>query len=139
MYWTEHKDLYETAVRGPMFELLAELAPEFGEGKVFRPYRDVRFQREQDAVQTNIGAMVGTYGYVHLGADGVAAGRPVMAKDQLDRYRKAVADATGAALEDVIRRPRRDPARRHLPRHPGEITPMRGHEDHPASERLPPG
>ena len=104
-YWTEHKDLYETGVKGPMLELLAELAPEFGEGKVFRPYRDVRFSADKTPYKTNIGAMVGTYGYAHLGADGVAAGRGyyVMAKDQLDRYRRSVvADATGAALEDVI-------------------------------------
>lgn len=41
-YWQDHKDIYERSVRGPMEELLAELAPEFGEGTIFRPYRDVR-------------------------------------------------------------------------------------------------
>jgi Conserved hypothetical protein (DUF2461) len=28
-----------------MMELLAELGPEFGESKIFRPYRDVRFSK----------------------------------------------------------------------------------------------
>ena len=104
-YWNEHKAFYDEQVKGPMLALLDELAPEFGEGKVFRPYRDVRFSADKTPYKTNIGAMVGTYGYVHLGADGLAAGRGyyVMAKDQLDRYRRSVAaDATGSALEDVI-------------------------------------
>ena len=104
-YWNEHKAFYDEQVKGPMLALLAELAPEFGEGKVFRPYRDVRFSADKTPYKTNIGAMVGTYGYAHLGADGLAAGRGyyVMAKDQLDRYRRSVAaDATGAALEQVV-------------------------------------
>ncbi len=44
-YWTAHKDVYETVVLSPMKAILAELAPEFefGDGKVFRPNRDVRF------------------------------------------------------------------------------------------------
>lgn len=104
-YWNEHRAFYDEQVKGPMLALLDELAPEFGEGKVFRPYRDVRFSADKTPYKTNIGAMVGTCGYAHLGADGLAAGRGyyVMAKDQLDRYRRSVvADATGAALEDVI-------------------------------------
>ena len=104
-YWNEHKAFYDEQVKGPMLALLDELAPELGEGKIFRPYRDVRFSADKTPYKTNIGAMVGTYGYAHLGADGLAAGRGyyVMAKDQLDRYRRSVvADATGAALEDVI-------------------------------------
>lgn len=104
-YWNEHKAFYDEQVKGPMLALLDELAPEFGEGKVFRPYRDVRFSADKTPYKINIGAMVGTYGYAHLGADGLAAGRGyyVMAKDQLDRYRRSVvADATGGALEDVI-------------------------------------
>lgn len=137
-YWTEHKDLYETAVKGPMLDLLADLAPEFGEGKVFRPYRDVRFSADKTPYKTNIGAMVGTYGYAHLGADGIAAGRGyyVMAKDQLDRYRTAVvADATGAALEDVIAGLEGDGYG--VTCHDALKTAPRGYDkDHPRIERL---
>ena len=42
VFWQEHKTVYERQVKAPMEELLTELADEFGEGKLFRPYRDVR-------------------------------------------------------------------------------------------------
>ena len=44
-YWTRQKAVYEEKVLGPMTELLDELGPEFGEPKIFRPYRDVRFSK----------------------------------------------------------------------------------------------
>jgi len=103
-YWTTHKHLYEAAVLRPMTELVEELAPEFGEAKIFRPYRDVRFSKDKTPYKTHIGAMVGG-GYVQFSAEGLAAGDGMygMAPDQLDRYREAVAgDRTGGELEDVI-------------------------------------
>jgi uncharacterized protein (TIGR02453 family) len=103
-YWTKHKATYDTAVLGPMSELVDELAPEFGEAKIFRPYRDVRFSTDKAPYKTHIGALVGS-GYVQLSAHGLAAGDGMygMAPDQLDRYRQAVAsDRTGGELEDVI-------------------------------------
>ena len=39
-YWADHKEVYERDVKAPMDALLAELGPEFGETKLFRPYRD---------------------------------------------------------------------------------------------------
>lgn len=42
-YWQRHLDVYERVVRRPMAELLTELEPDFGPGRVLRPYRDVRF------------------------------------------------------------------------------------------------
>ena len=36
-YWTEHKAVYEEKVLRPMADLAEELAPEFGEPKLFRP------------------------------------------------------------------------------------------------------
>jgi uncharacterized protein (TIGR02453 family) len=108
-YWTEHKQTYDTKVLRPMTELVEELAPEFGEAKIFRPYRDVRFSRDKTPYKTHIGAMVGS-GYVQLSAQGLAAGDGmyVMAADQLDRYRRAVAgDRSGGELEDVIAAVRR--------------------------------
>jgi uncharacterized protein (TIGR02453 family) len=103
-YWTAHKAIYEEKVRDPMAELLEELAPDFGETKIFRPYRDVRFSKDKSPYQTHIGALVGD-GYVHLSADGLAAGSGMygMAPDQVDRYRHAVAsDKTGEELERII-------------------------------------
>ena len=45
-YWTDHRAVYERAVKAPMQALLDDLEPEFGRGKVFRPYRDVRFSKD---------------------------------------------------------------------------------------------
>jgi uncharacterized protein (TIGR02453 family) len=103
-YWTKHKAVYDAAVLGPMTELVEELAPEFGEVKIFRPYRDVRFSKDKAPYKTHIGALVG-HGYVQFSAQGLAAGNGMyaMAPDQLDRYRQAVAsDRTGCELEDAI-------------------------------------
>lgn len=103
-YWHENKERYETLVRAPMEELIEELAPEFGEGKIFRPYRDMRFSSDKSPYKTNIGAVLGE-GYVQLSAEGLGAGSGMwhMAPDQLHRYREAVSeDRPGAALEAIV-------------------------------------
>lgn len=103
-YWLAHKRVYEKCVLAPMQDLLAELAPEHGEWKIFRPYRDVRFSKDKSPYKTAIGAVIGA-GYIQLSARGLGcgSGMHMMATDQLDRYRKAVAaDRTGDALEQVI-------------------------------------
>ena len=102
--WTAHRQIYEAAVLRPMTELVEELAPEFGEAKIFRPYRDIRFSKDKTPYKTHIGALVGR-GYVQFSAQGLAVGNGMygMAPDQLDRYRQAVAgDRTGGQLEDAI-------------------------------------
>jgi uncharacterized protein (TIGR02453 family) len=103
-YWTAHKAVYEEMVLRPMAELVEDLAAEFGEAKIFRPYRDVRFSRDKSPYKTHIGAMVGS-GYIQLSARGLAAGDGMYGMDpgQLDRYRRAVAgDVTGAELERIV-------------------------------------
>jgi uncharacterized protein (TIGR02453 family) len=103
-YWTEHKEVYTSEVHAPMVALLAELVDEFGEGKIFRPYRDVRFSLDKTPYKTAIAATIGS-GYIQLSADGLTAGAGMyhLAPDQLDRYRRAVADdTTGTALEALV-------------------------------------
>ncbi len=103
-YWLAHKQTYETCVREPMLALLAELEPEHGESKIFRPYRDVRFSKDKSPYKTAIGAIIGD-GYIQLSATGLAVGNGMysMAPDQLDRYRRAVAaDISGADLERLV-------------------------------------
>jgi uncharacterized protein (TIGR02453 family) len=103
-YWQDHKKEYEEFVRAPMVELLAELAGEFGEGKIFRPFRDVRFSRDKSPYKTAIGATLERGGYVQFSANGLAAGSGyyVMMPDQLDRYRQAVADdKSGRKVEEI--------------------------------------
>ena len=103
-YWQAHKDVYETCVYGPMAALLADLEPDHGETKIYRPYRDLRFSRDKSPYKTAIGAHVGD-GYVQLSAAGLAAGAGmyVMTSGQLERYRNAVAaDSSGSNLAAVI-------------------------------------
>ena len=103
-FWLEHKDTYERAVREPMAALLAELEPRYGPGRIYRPYRDVRFSKDKTPYKTNIAAHVGDAGYVSLSAGGLAVGSGMyqMATDQLERYRRAVAaDRSGTELEAI--------------------------------------
>jgi len=105
VYWQDHKEIYERAVAAPMAELLAELAPEFGEGRVFRPYRDVRFSADKSPYKTSIAAELSRGGYLQLSSSGLAAGAGAyhMAPDQLERYRQAVVDdRSGAALDTLV-------------------------------------
>jgi uncharacterized protein (TIGR02453 family) len=104
-YWTAHKAIYTGKVLRPMTELTEELAEEFGEPKIFRPYRDVRFSHDKSPYQTHIGAVLGGSGYVQLSAEGLGAGAGLwqMSPDQLARYRAAVAsDGPGPELEEII-------------------------------------
>ncbi|MFI5042820.1 MAG: DUF2461 domain-containing protein [Acidimicrobiales bacterium] len=138
VYWHENRRVYDDAVRAPMEALLAELAPEFGAGKVYRPYRDVRFSTDKSPYKTAMGASLERGGYVQLSSAGLAAGTGMymMAPDQLDRYRRAVvADRTGAELDDI----RADLARKGIEVTARETlkTAPRGYQrDHPRIELL---
>jgi uncharacterized protein (TIGR02453 family) len=104
-YWTAHKEFYEVSVLGPMQELLAQLAPEFGEGRVFRPYRDTRFSPDKSPYKTNIAAHNGA-GYIALSPDalGVGSGLYLPSPTQLMRFRAAVADdRPGAQLLSLLK------------------------------------
>ncbi|MBC3191389.1 DUF2461 domain-containing protein [Pseudonocardia sp. C8] len=92
-YWTDNRTVYENDVRGPMLALLADLEPEFGEGKVFRPYRDVRFSADKTPYKTHCGGYAAPF-YVEVSAEGMlaAGGYYAMTPDQLTRYRAAVDD-----------------------------------------------
>ncbi|HEY4007993.1 MAG TPA: DUF2461 domain-containing protein [Pseudonocardia sp.] len=93
-YWTDHKQVYEEHVRAPMRALLAELEPEFGAGKIFRPYRNLRFSADKTPYKTHCGGYTSGY-YVQADSDGVmiAGGYYRMAGDQVNRYRVAVDEA----------------------------------------------
>jgi len=104
-YWTEHKAIYTEKILAPMTELAEELAAEFGEPKLFRPYRDIRFSHDKSPYKTHIGMVIGGSNYVQLSAGGLAAGAGMwqMSPDDLARYREAVAaDLPGAELERIV-------------------------------------
>src|SRR5918911_4238310 len=85
-YWTAHKAVFDADVQAPMAALLAELADEFGPGRIARPYRDVRFSKDKSPYKTGIYAVLEDGGYVHFSANGLTAatGYYMMAPDQLD-------------------------------------------------------
>ncbi|HET7016215.1 MAG TPA: DUF2461 domain-containing protein [Streptosporangiaceae bacterium] len=136
-YWTAHKAIYDQSVLGPMTELGEELSPEFGEAKIFRPYRDVRFSADKSPYKTGIGAVIG-FGYVQFSASGLAAGSGMhqMAPDQIARYRQAVAeDLTGHELERVIEAITKEGYEVHG-RDPLKTTPRGYPADHPRIDLL---
>jgi len=104
VYWQEHKAVYERDVRGPMEQLLAELADEFGAGQLFRPYRDVRFSPDKTPYKTNCAATVGP-GYISFSADGLSTGAGLYLPDSaaLQRYRTAVTrEKSGNELVAIV-------------------------------------
>lgn len=138
VYWQDHKVVYDRSVAGPMAELLTELAPEFGAGRVFRPYRDVRFSADKSSYKTSIAAELGHGGYIQLSSAGLAAGcgSYTMASDQLDRYRRAVVDdRAGSSLDGLVAAARK--AGISITAHASLKTAPRGYDkDHPRSDLL---
>jgi uncharacterized protein (TIGR02453 family) len=108
-YWGAHKLHYESAVKEPMLALLDELAAEFGQAHMFRPYRDVRFAKDKSPYKTHQGAYVpagieGIGFYVQIGADGLYVGGGWWAQgEQILRFRDALDDdAAGGELEKLV-------------------------------------
>ncbi len=97
-FWTAHKDVYDTCVRAPMQALAAELEPEFGPAKLFRPYRDVRFSKDKSPYKTAQGAVVragaGTGWYMQINAAGLYLGGGFYdgTPEQLARLRTSIDD-----------------------------------------------
>jgi uncharacterized protein (TIGR02453 family) len=109
-FWNAHKETYETAVKAPMTALVAALEPEFGQAKVFRPFRDVRFAKDKTPYKTHQGAFVSqgpaTGWYVHVGAAGVRVGVGFYeaSSPRLAAIREAIADLhRGAELERIVK------------------------------------
>jgi uncharacterized protein (TIGR02453 family) len=108
-FWASQRSVYEVAVKVPMAALCAALEPEFGEAKIFRPHRDVRFAKDKSPYKTHQGAFVpagpATGWYVQVSAAGVMVGvgyydAPAA---RLAAIRAAIADdRTGPALESMV-------------------------------------
>lgn len=108
-FWTAHRSVYETEVRDPVRALVEALEPEFGAGKLFRPYRDQRFGRAESPYKTAQGAIVGPAPgigwYVQIDADGLMVGGGFRAHGtaQTQRYRDAVDDdSSGVPLSRIV-------------------------------------
>lgn len=108
-FWEKHKQVYLDCVREPMLALCAALAPEFGDAKVFRPYRDVRFAKDKTPYKEHQGAFVAvgeaTGWYVQVSARGVRTGAGFYraSPQRLGWIRAAMADdRTGPELERLL-------------------------------------
>jgi uncharacterized protein (TIGR02453 family) len=136
-YWQEHKSIYEQCVKAPMEALLGELEADFGSGRVFRPYRDVRFSKDKTPYKLNCAAHL-PGGYVSFSADElfVGSGLYMPETDALERYRAAVADPkSGEELESIVAALRR--GRYDVGAHDVLKTAPRGYpKDHPRIELL---
>jgi len=104
-YFEAHRGQYEQEVRGPMEQLVAELEPALGRGKLFRINRDIRFSADKSPYKTNVAAVVGRL-YLHLDARMLymATGAHHPATPWLTRYREAVAGPAGEELAGVVER-----------------------------------
>ncbi|MGY2745318.1 DUF2461 domain-containing protein [Arthrobacter sp. UYCu723] len=107
-WWLTHKAIYDAAVKGPLTVLLAELEPAFGEAKLFRPNRDIRFSLDKSPYKTAQGGFASTAEgvgfYIQLSADGllIGGGCHTHTPAQLARFRNAVdAEASGGVLQGV--------------------------------------
>lgn len=104
-YWQANKATYERCIVEPFRSLLDDLEPEFGAGKLFRPYRDVRFSKDKTPYKTNAGAQLTGGGYVALSADGmgVGAGYYMVEPSQVAAQRAAILDdTTGGELQTIV-------------------------------------
>jgi uncharacterized protein (TIGR02453 family) len=108
-FWAANKQRYDESVRAPFEALLDSLAGEFGPGKVFRPYRDVRFSPDKRPYKEYQGGFVQTADgmgwYVQLSAAGLMTGGGFHhhAPDQVTRFRAAVdASGTGEELAGIV-------------------------------------
>jgi len=108
-FWAAHKEIYEISVRGPVLALARELEPEFGQAKIFRPYRDVRFAKDKTPYKSHQGAFVArgpaTGWYFEVAASGVRVGVGFYeaSSPRLARIREAIVeDRRGKELETII-------------------------------------
>ena len=110
-FWDKHKHVYEESVKAPMVAMCDALAKEFGDAKIFRPYRDVRFAKDKTPYKTHQGAFVrvadATGWYVEVSPRGVRTGGGFYHAEapRLAALREAIADErTGPELEKIMRK-----------------------------------
>lgn len=107
-WWLEHRATYTQLLHEPMSELLAALGDEFGQARIFRPHRDVRFSKDKTPYKTHIGAIVQIEDavgyYVQISAQGLmtAGGWYSPLGQQTQRFRAAIDSPAVAVLDSAI-------------------------------------
>jgi uncharacterized protein (TIGR02453 family) len=107
-FWEANRHVYRDVVKATAVELCDELG-EYGPFHMFRPHNDLRFSKNKPPYKIHQGAYGESEGgaghYLQMSARGLMCGTGyyAMAKDQLDRFRRAVdAEATGAEIGDIV-------------------------------------
>jgi uncharacterized protein (TIGR02453 family) len=99
---------YDELLLAPAQELARALERRHGKPVFFRPYRDTRFSPGppiREHVAFKLGEVYTGGGYVEISLDGLLVGSGVMMTmpDQIERWRRAVADPrTGPAVERLL-------------------------------------
>jgi uncharacterized protein (TIGR02453 family) len=112
-YFSAHRETFDTDVRGAFEAMLEELVDTFEARsvKVFRQNRDLRFSPDKSPYKDRTYGIIGDRPagasplYAAISSAGLFAGSGYyqMARDQLERFRDAIAaDRTGAALARVV-------------------------------------
>ena len=99
-----HRETYDDAVRGPLAELLEELAGD-APVHVSRPNRDIRFSKDKSPYKTRAYGTIDRRLYAEVAGTGLFAGTGYrgFARDQLERFRAAVDDeGSGGALFEIV-------------------------------------
>jgi uncharacterized protein (TIGR02453 family) len=106
-YFAVTREQYEQHVRGALTSMLEDLREDFGgEVRVFRQQRDLRFSPDRSPYKTRTygvleGSPIAVTGlYAEVSSRGLyaATGYYRLARDQLERYRAAVADEQAGGL-----------------------------------------
>lgn len=142
-WWTANKADYQTTVRTP-FEQLLEQVDETLEWRIYRPHRDTRFAKDKTPYKTFIGAVTqrpsGNGHFIQISRRGllIGSGYPMMAKDQLERFRAALdQNGLGNQFLGAVRTTREQQIEVTPGRYPPLTTAPRGYtKDHPRIEWL---
>jgi uncharacterized protein (TIGR02453 family) len=141
-WWEHNRTTYDEAIKAPMAALLAELADEFGDGKVYRPYRDTRFSKDKAPLKDHQGAIVmiedGVGYYLQVSAAGLMVGGGLYAptSGQLARLRAAIDSPAVATLEGELAKLRRGRPAWEIDGAPLKTKPRGYDADHPRIELL---
>jgi uncharacterized protein (TIGR02453 family) len=108
-FWVDNKSIYETCVKAPMQALMTAVDAKFQPLKMFRPHRDVRFAKDKSPYKTHAGATGeregGAIYYIQVSSSGLltASGYYMMEKDQLEKFRIAIAaQKSGAKFLELV-------------------------------------
>lgn len=106
-FWLANRTQFEAEVAEPLHALADELSPQFGQAKVFRPYRDVRFSADKTPYKEHaaFGFFEGTGGlYFQVSPAGLllAGGMYEPARDQLERFRDLQDDPKAVRSLDAL-------------------------------------